>query len=989
MKRLITCWAWCSMLLFTVAPGSVIGAPRAAIAADVQDGIVVRGRITSPDGEVLPGSNVVIKGTSQGTMADAEGNYTLTVPDKNTVLVFSFVGYLSEEVVVGDQEVINIALNPSLETLSEIVVMGYQTVKKSDVTGAVSSFGTDRLMRIPANDIRAALIGVPGVRVSGNDIRVRGTRSVRAGNDPLIILDGMPYYGGLNTIDPTDIASVDVLKDASSTSLYGAQGANGVIVITTKQGKEGKTVVSYDMFTGIGKANYHTYDPMNADQYVAMKREAYRAAGTWSSVEDDPKIFLGTELANLGKVDADWVGEYFERPTHWTSHTVTVSSGTPTTQYKIQLNARNNDARFDGAYSNQYYVNMNLDHQVAKFMKVGLAARLYYSREKAKPDPLPLLLQMSPLIPIYNEDGSLNNDMGDPIVKNPFATESNDVYDERRESWRAFLKGYALFDITKGLTFRTNFSYNPGFYAMGQYYDQRWWGYNDARNWVSTQNNRNADYMWNNVLNYKKTFGKHAIDVLGVYEIQNVEAINNSASARDQVLAGYKWFNMGALSDSKTLGSAFTRTQMISYVGRAHYSYNDRYMATVTFRQDGASQLSKDQRWDFFPSFALAWRASEETFVQENVPVISDLKLRASYGVSGNRSIGAYATRGALNVSFVTFNTESGEVHYPGLEPGIRPTPDLTWEKTKSLDFGIDFGLFDNRITGTIDYYKSKTSDLLNERKLPYTSGFDKAWENVGRTQNTGLEIALNAVAVDKGSFRWTVGATYYRNKEEMIELYDPRLDKDINNGWWIGQPVSGVRFDYKQAGIWQTDEADVAAIYGQKPGEVKVVDMNGDAKIDGDDRVIIGNGRPKWMGSIQSTINWKNFDFTFDMYAEIGALTFDSYKATTWPGQVGRWNTVNVDYWTPENPTNRSPRPVAGQTMRYMSATAYHSNDYIDLRNITVGYTVNNALLKNAISKLRVYATVNAPFRYWDYWREDGIQFNETQYIMGLNFQL
>lgn len=955
----------------------------------------ITGKVSDNEGEPLPGVSVSVKGTRNATMTDVDGYYSLDGISPNNILVFTYISMATQEITVGEKSVIDVVMQEDIIGLDEVTTVGYLTMKKRDLTGAVASISAEQIARIPSNTILSALTSVPGIRVNGNEIRIRGNRSIKADNGPLIILDGMPYYEPIESIDPNDVESIDILKDASSTSLYGSQGSNGVIIVSTKKGRKGKTTINYDAFAGWGVTNWHNFKPMNADQYIAFKREAYRAAGTWKDESDDSKIFLGNEIANMGNLDENWLDEFLGKNRFWTSHTLTIASGNDKTQYKVSFNYKNDENRtrpngdnlLEGYKSDRYYLSTDLDHQVVDYLKVGISSRLYYYNGENKPNPFGGLLTMSPLTPIRNEDGTYNAiPTGDPYVKNPFLSTVDEYYNDKTEEWKAFIKAYAALDISEGLTFRTNFSYNPAFSARGYYYDERSNTYNDPRNVAGMHNNRKADMVWNNILNYKKTFGIHNIDVAGIYEIQDLTHTNTGASGKEQELPSYLWYNMGRLMDSKTLSSSFRRSQMISYVGRLQYTLMDKYMATVTFREDGASQLSKGNRWYFFPSFALAWRVSEEKFIKE-IPFITNLKLRANYGITGNHSIDPYATLGTLYATYLTMYNNNGEIHYTGMEPEIRPTPNLKWERTKMLNLGLDFGFLNGRIYGSVDYYNSKTDDLLNLKKLPYTSGFDRAWDNIGKTQNKGLEISLSTIPVETKDFRLGVNLSYYRNKEEITEIYGG-LDKDIQNSFWVGYPVNGVFYDVKQLGIWQENEANIAAIYGQKPGEVKIKDVDGNGKIDGEDRMILGTNRPDWTGVIQITANYKDFDFSMDCYGEFGALAHDSYSTSTWASQLGRWNTVKVNYWTPENPNNKHPRPVAGQEIKYIGATGYHKNDYFAIRSMTLGYTLPKHLMGSVLKRTRFYFTINEPYRYMKFKNDGGLTYNESYYLLGVNLQ-
>lgn len=958
------------------------------VASVEQDARTYTGIVMDTDGEPLIGATVLIKGTGIGTVTDINGNFSIKGTGGKDVVIFSYIGYLSQEVTPGAKsEPLNVVLKIDAIGMEEVVVTGYASMKRKDLTGSVASISSEKIARIPAYNITSSLVGVAGIRMDGSSIRIRGTRSTNASNDPLIILDGVPYSETLNSITPGDIETIDVLKDASSTAIYGARGANGVILITTKQAKKGQTIVSYDGFVGVGVNNEGTFDVMNADEYVAYKREAYRAAGTWASEADDSKVFTGPEIANMGTVDTDWVGEYFNKKRVWTNHALTIANNNDKTQYKISFNYKNDNSRTKNAGTDHMYLITDLAHQVLPYFKIGISNRTYYTIIRSKPDILGTLRNMSPLTKVYNDDGTLNRfPLGDPLTKNPYMNESDENYKDKTEEWKIFLRFFAEIQLARNLKFNTNFSYNPAFSSRGYYWDNRSTATQDDINTAGVHNNRKASWAWNNILTYNLNIKKHALALTGVFEMQNTQTVNSSMSGKDQESPAYLWYNMGRLTDSKTLSTGFVRTQMLSYIGRAQYSFNDRYIFVASVRSDGASQLAPGNKWAVFPSISGAWRMSEESFIKD-IPWISNLKLRASYGITGNYAIAAYATAGTLGSKFINFYDESGAIHLPGLEPSTRPTEDLKWERNKMLDLGLEFGILDNRIYGTFGWYDSKSYDLLYLKTLPYTTGFNRAWTNVGDTRNRGIEATITFVPIQKKDFNLDVTLSYYRNKEELVALQDPNMKEDVNNGLFLGYPVSGVHYTYKKLGIWQTEETDLAAIYGRKPGDVKIADLDGNGKIDGDDRMILGTTRPDWVGSLQISGQWKQLDFSVDVYGEFGALAYDSYPSS-WSGNAARNNTVKLDYWTPENPTNKYPRPVASQSIDYIASAGYHKNSYINLRNITVGYTLPAKWMNNVVKKTRFYLTVNDPIRYSQFRNDGGISWWETFYIVGANIQ-
>lgn len=975
-----------SLLLF---PASAI-ASRARTADGVpQERHTVTGIVKDAQGNPIPGVSVVVKGSTRGTLTDGEGRYTLGDVHADDRLEFSFLGMLPKtERVSADRTAIDVILTEDMIGLEDVVVTGYTSMKRKDITGAVASISADRIARIPAYDITASLVGVAGIRMDGGAIRIRGTRSRNAGNDPLIILDGIPYDETLASINPGDIESIDVLKDASSTAIYGARGANGVILITTKQAKQGKTTVSYDGFVGVGVNNEGSFAAMNADQYVAFKRYAAQGVGLWASPKDDAAIFTSAELGNIGRLDNDWMGDYFHRKRLWTSHALTIASANEKSAYKIAFNYKNEDSRYKNQGNDHFYLTADLSHKVLPFLKIGLSSRAYYIVKRSKPDMFDQILHMSPLVPTKNEDGSYNEyPIGDQSVKNPYLNESDAVYKDKTEEWKIFLRFFAQIDLAKGLTFNTNFAYSPAFSARGYYEDNRSVTYKEGLNHAGMHNDRKADWVWNNVLNFKREFGRHSLDLTAVYEMQNRQTVTSSMSGKGQESPAYLWFNMGRLSESKTLASGFVRSQMVSVVGRAQYAYDDRYIVSVSVREDGASQLSPGHKWATFPSVAAAWRISEESFLKD-VEWLSNLKLRATYGITGNYAIAAYSTLGVLYGVYANFG-EAGVIHRPGLEPSTRPTPDLEWERNKMLDIGLDFAFLKGRIHGTVEYYDSKSYDLLYVKTLPYTTGFNSAWTNIGDSRNRGWEVTLSTVPVETRDFHLGVNLSYYRNKEELVRLQDGSMKADVNNGLFVGYPVNGVHYNYKQVGIWQQDEADLAALYGQQPGDVKVADLDGDGKITpGGDRMILGTTRPDWVGGLQVTGQWKNLDFSIDLYGEFGSLAHEGASSGGWASVAGRQNTYKIDYWTEERPSNRHPRPKLGQETRYIDATGYYKNNYVDIRNITVGYTLPEKWMGRVVKRARFYATMNTPWRYSQLRSAGGVNYWEAFYIFGANIQ-
>ncbi|WP_429378789.1 TonB-dependent receptor [Mucilaginibacter sp. UYCu711] len=957
--------------------------------------IIVKGAVTDEKGEVLPGATIIIKGTEVGTIADKDGNFSITSPTTTGIMVVSFLGYVTQEIPINNQSKIDVKLVMANKTLNEVAVLGYTTVIRKDLTGAVSSLNAQQITRVQSNNLVQSLVGIAGIRVNGGasdigDIRIRGNRSVNASNTPTVIIDGMPYYGSLNTIDQNDIASLDILKDASATALYGSRGANGVIIITTKKAAKGKNLLSFDSYSG---ANVHmdgNLHPMNAQQYIQFKRDANQAVGIWASPADDPKIFTAVEIAGFGKVDNKAAEEYYDKLGFQSNNTLTFSNTGDRGSQKVSLNFYNNKDRGDnmGNYD-RYLFSSNIDHKATRNLTIGATSRISYEFQQVAPSGFGnALFRYPPTVKFFDDNGNIIiAPIGDPNMRNPYLDLNRDYNDSQTRAWQAFLKGFIKYDITKDLSLTSNVSMDQVFTWAGSYTDNRAATYNNALNTASISNGRQSRMTWNNVLAYKKSFGQHSIDATAVFELQNNQANSSKQTGQDITLSQYKWFNMGASLQNQTIESGFTRNQMLSYVGRVQYGFKDKYLLTATARYDGASPLSATDRWELFPSIAGAWRMVEEPFIK-SLKVFSDLKLRASYGLTGNSAIAAYATQGSLTSRYLIFAGTNGDVPYATNEPNQQAVPDLKWENTRMFNAGLDFGLFNDRINGSLNYYLSQTSDLLFQRKLPYTTGFNTVWDNIGRTRNEGFEITLNARAIDTRDFKWNLSLSFYHNQEKLVELYDSRLTQDIQNNWFVGYPVTGVTYDYRAVGIWQTLEANVAAIYGRTPGEIKIKDLNGDGKIDGNDREIIGTERPQLQSSLITNFSWKQLDMSMDFYSEIGAIASDGWTGGTYGGSIARYNVPVIDYWTPTNPTNNAPQPRNGTTIQYLASIGRHSNDYIRLRNITLGYTFSKNMIPG-ISKLRVYAAATGPLQWWSYLDEGGLSDKTVLFNLGLNFSL
>ncbi len=890
----------------------------------------VSGRVTSADDNTaLPGVSVVVKGSTTGTVTDGEGKYRITVPGPESVLVFSFVGYLNEEIPVGTKGTIDVKLVTDIKALSEVVVVGYGTQKKSQLTGAIASVSSKEISELPITNAQQALQGrVPGVDVvsngnrpgSGVSVRIRGRRSFNAGNEPLYVIDGIPLVGDMNDINPNDIESMEILKDASATAIYGSRGANGVVLITTKRGKAGKTAVSYDGYYGIS-SSMGKIDMMDGAQFAEYVRESRRTTGKYPegvSEQADKALFNPVEFESIQ------LGRWFDyqdmiiRNGHQQSHQLGVQGGSEKTTFALSGNVFNEVGIVPGQDFNRYTFRLNLDHQLTSRIKLGTSTLAVYNirNEGSEGRAIGEALSNSPLAMPYDENGKL---IFVPIPDGQRTNPLNEIvpgaYITENRRYRIFPSVYGEFKVIDGLTYRVNFGPDNQSRRFGRFRGSLT---NERKGGDPTAQSASWNtfaYTLENVVNYSKTFNSvHSLNVTGLYSIQKQREDYQFISARGGV-ESQEFYNIGAAPYVEGYGTYLEEWAILSYMGRVNYGFNDKYLLTLTGRADGSSRFAPGRKWGFFPSVALAWNLTKENFMQ-GLGFIDNLKLRVSYGLTGNTGIDPYQTQSRIFRTTYAFGNQGAY----GYRPGLLPNENLTWEKTASANAGIDFGFFKGRISGSLDVYQQNTTDLLMERQLPTSGGYASILENIGATRNTGIELGLSTVNLDMANgLRWTTDLSFYSNKEEIVELYGGK-NNDVGNRWFIGQPLT-VFYDYKMAGSWQLDVVDQAKQYQREPGEIKLHDLAGrdadgnlvpgpDGKIsETDDRVILGSDIPKWTGGITNRFEFKGVDFSFFIFARQGSmirsLFHNSYK-----NLFGLYNKLDVDYCTPSNPTNAYPIP-------------------------------------------------------------------------------
>ncbi|WP_240163604.1 TonB-dependent receptor [Spirosoma taeanense] len=961
---------------------------------------VVTGKVTDEKNAGLPGVSVVVKGSTRGSTTDANGAFRLTVPDGNgVVLMFSFVGYQSQDIQVGNQETINVSLVPDVSALDEVVVIGYGAVRKKDLTGSVVQLKSEELKEVPtANVLEAAqgkIAGADITRSSGQagarvNISIRGNRSIGGNNAPLIIVDGI-QYSNLEDINANDIETMDVLKDASSIAIYGSRGANGVILITTKKGKTGKPDISFNAYSGISEVTMYP-KAMDINGFRDFKREAWRAAGVWKSPADDAAIF--TNVAEYDALQKGLWTDYQDALIHnglQQDYQVGIRAGTDRLKSYVSVDYFNEKGILKLDELKRYTGRLNVDYTITDWMKIGLQSQLTYYNQSLRRDPLNQANKISPLGSLYDANGNFNYIMLDGQTANPLSDEQPNVFNNSVLTTRILTNGYLEITPFKGFTARSTIGVNlasirDGSYASPKSIDRSLTG--KSLSMYNASNSRSIN--WENVVTYQRSAGQHAMTLTGIASYIGNMSDNVAASGVNQLLPSQLFYSLGSATEEIKINSAYSQNNLVSFAGRLNYAFRDRYLVTLTAREDGSSKLATGNKWTFFPSAAFAWRIIEEKFMQ-GVKGLSDLKLRASYGVAGNDPSGPYATQTTLTRLAFGYDDVPAPAYTFSRNVG---NAELGWELSYTKNVGLDFGLLNGRINASVDYYDTRTSDLLLDRGLPPTTGVTTVKQNIGKTRNRGVEVTLGSTNIRMPNLSWSSNVTFTRNKEEITELVTG--GNDIGNGWFIGYPIN-VFYDYEKLGIWQTPEADAAAKLSptQLPGEIKVKDQNGDGKIDAvNDRIILGTPRPKWSGGFDNTVKFKGFDLNVFLYARVGQMINSDRSARFDQQGVGN-STAGLDYWTPENPTNAYPRPNKNGGLKYLSTLGYVNGTYARIRNITLAYNVPASFLRSKVIRgVRLYVTGKNLFTFtklnYDPERGGSENFPMTKlYVFGLNVNL
>lgn len=960
----------------------------------IAQALTVTGRVTDAETRTgLPGVTVVLKGTNTAAPTGADGSYTINVPDGTGTLIFSYIGYQNQEVPINNRSTINVQLGTDAKALEEVVVVGYGTQRAEAVTGSVASIGGSELTEVPSANISQALQGrLPGVEIAQTSsrpgattqIRIRGQRSLTASNDPLVVLDGIPFAGSIGDINPNDIKSIDILKDASATAIYGSRGANGVILVTTKTGQKGqKAQINYNGFHGIRRV-FAPYPMMSGPEFAALRQEAGLYVNSLDESDD---------------VNTDWQ-DLLYKTGMMTSHDIGVSGGTENGRYNFSAGYFEDEGVIPTQQYTRYSMRGSLDQGVGRYVRIGFTTYNNYNVTEGSNVGLYGTLSASPLANPYNPDGTLKRTVMMPLDEQFVLTRGvvEDLSDRWLNETRAFgtyntMYGELQIPGVEGLKYRTNLGLNYRQSNGGSFTGR---GVNNVNPETPAVAGINSSYVtdWTieNMLTYDRTFaGKHNVNAVGLYSASRNIFRSSSATGRDIPNDAFQYYNIGQANDEIRANSAMRETGLLSYMGRVMYSYDDRYMLSATVRSDGASVLAPGRKWHTYPAVSAGWNIARETFM-ENVGLVNMLKLRAGYGQTSNQAVAPYSTLGQLSPRPYNFGPDT---YATGLYVTELPNPNLGWEFSETWNYGLDFAILNNRLSGTVEYYVTNTNDILLRVGLPATSGVGSYVANIGETQNKGLELALNGVILDNlNGWTWEAGINMYGNRNKLVALASGQL-RDESNWWFVGHPIN-VIYDYERIGLWQEEDPYLDILEpGGNPGMIKVR-YTGEFDADGapvrqigpQDRQIL-DVNPDFQGGFNTRLAYKGFDLT-----AVGAFQSGGILISTLYGSggylnmlTGRRNNVSVDYWTPENTGARFPAPggvMSGDNPKYGSTLGYFDAGYLKMRTITLGYSFNNSnWLKNAgFSNLRIYATAQNPFvMFSPYHRASGMDPETNSY--------
>ena len=978
LRKSVLCVGLCSLAGLMGTPQTATAAPDSQSVTAVQQTKKVTGRVSDSMGTLI-GATIMEKGTTNGVVTDYDGNFSINVQPGAT-LVVSYVGYVSQEIKVGNQSNLNIMLEDEGRNLNEVVVIGYGTQRREAVTGSVANVNGEKLNQIAATNAAQALQGrVAGVLMTqtgskpGDEmqIRIRGQRSLSASNDPLIVLDGIPFMGQLSDINPTDIKSMDILKDASATAIYGSRGANGVIIITTVKGSQGTPAkVSYNGYVNF-KTVFHKYPMMDGPTFSKMRQYAGLYKNSLDESDD---------------TNTDWQDLYYQTGVSH-NHDVSIAGGTNGGSYSFGAGYYHDESVVPTEGYNRISVRGNFDQMIGKWFRFGLSTNNSYRKTQGVNDMYGVLSK-SPLASPYDADGNLKRYVSLPADDQSVVTK--ETVERDKDVWLNENKGIGSYNTLfgevkcpwiEGLSYRINIGLNFRSSKGGSFTGT---GVNNkdpkAVNGGSISENQTYNWAVENLITYDHTFAeKHNLNVVGMYSAEQTTYESTGANAQDIPADYFQYFALDkATGQANLTGYNYWQSGLISWMGRVMYSYDNKYMLSVALRSDASSRLAKGHQWHTYPAVSAGWNIAREDFMRD-LTWIDNLKLRVGYGETSNQSINPYSTLGGLAVRNYNF----GDTYKAGYYVNALPNPELGWEYSKTWNFGLDFSLFNGRLSGSLEYYSQKTNDILLDVSLPSTSGVSSYTGNIGNTENKGFELTLNGVIIDnKNGWNWEAGINLYQNRNKLTKLTgavdeNGKPVPDEGNRWFPGHPID-VIYDYKYIGLWQAGEEDLMNVLepGGNIGMIKVahdkaLDENGKPtrQIGAEDREIMSM-EPDLIGGFNTTVAYKNLDLTVIGAFQIGGKLISAiHSANGYLNMLtGRRGQLDVDYWTENNTGAKYPKPggiQSGDNPKYGSTLGYFDAGYLKVRAITLGYNFTDLkpIKDLGISRLRLYATVQNPF--------------------------
>ncbi|WP_341228097.1 TonB-dependent receptor [uncultured Arcticibacterium sp.] len=978
------------------------------VASFAQSNVAVSGTVFEGETDLtLPGVNVVEKGTTNGAVTNSDGKFSLKVSGSNSILVLSYIGFEPQEITVGQKTQFEVRLNSDEKSLQEVVVIGYAQMKKSDLTGSVGSISSKSITeRNFTNALEAVQGNVAGVQISpstgrigdGFNITIRGNNSLNDDSNPLYVVDGVPI-DNIDFLNPQDIARIDILKDASSTAIYGSRGSNGVVLVSTKNGATAKSGlnVSLDTYYGVKKVA-RLPQMMDGEKWWEYHQSAYLAT---TNLEDPMAItpealarnVVGTANSVLkARADAnetyDWYDLVLQDGFQQNTYLNFSGRGDGGVGYNLGLGVQNETGNIQNEALDKYSMKIGINHKLNRQISYGLNTTIAFKEDQyGSGVAMQEAFRLNPFLSPYGEDGvtlypqpgKLQDANGNYLVNktstyNPLLEIANSS--DIARSFTGLGNVFLQYEPLDWLSFKTTFSPSIRNRRRGK----SWGALTNTgvgnKNLPSAEmdNFQNLTYTWDNQFNIEKTLKEdHRVNFLGLQSLYSSQSEGSSLAAR-YLPFDTDFYNLGSGDQSTyNIGSYFRKQTLASFAGRLNYSYKGKYLLTISNRWDGSSLLSKENRWDSFPSAALAWNLSEESFIKD-VAAISFLKLRASYGFTGNNIIDPYSTTNLLDIQ--TYYDFLGTTAN-GWRAGSLANNALGWEKTRESNFGLDFGLFNDRISGTIDVYDRLSDDLLLQQDLPKESGFSSISSNIGSVSNKGVELGLTTRNIQKNKLSWQTSFTFTTNKNQIVSIYGQDEIDDVGNGWFIGESINS-SYNYEFDGIWQANEREEAASYNQLEGQAKVVDQNNDGKITpNEDRIILGSSDPKFTGSVFSTLRYGNLDFSFSLIGSQGVFLTSPFHANFTDTRDRGRQKLDIGWYVPENGagvpaqfSNEYPQARNQGTFWRNSKVGYYRDaSFMKVKNITLGYKLQESVSNRlGIKSVRIYGNVLNPFVFSEY---------------------